>query len=71
MEESALFTFPYQTYGNYATELATVGHIVSEQHWKYTFDFTEIVNNYGLKGGIVCQIVRFFSHFSLKLYIQY
>ena len=36
----------------------------------YLFDFPEIVNNYGLKRGTVCQIERFIFHFSLKLYIQ-
>ena len=47
------------------------GHIISEQHWKSTFNFTEIVNKYGLKGGTVYQIVRFISQFYLKLYIQF
>ena len=65
-----LFTFPYQTNGNHATELSTVGHVISERHWKSTFDFTEIVNN-ALKRGTECQIVKFISHFSLKLYILY
>ena len=37
---------------------------------KSTFDFTEIVNNYGLKQGAVCQIVRFISKFSQKLCIK-
>ena len=32
---------------------------------------SEIVNNYGLKRETVWQIVRFISHFSLKLYIQF
>ena len=45
------------------------GHIISEKHWKSTFNFTEIVNKYGLKGGTVCQIVRFISQFYLKLYM--
>ena len=49
----------------------TVGHVISEQHWKNTFDFTEIVNNYGLKRETIWLIVRFISHFSLKLYIQF
>ena len=44
-EELTLFTFPYQTNGSHATELSTVGQIISEWHWKSTFDFTEIVNN--------------------------
>ena len=38
---------------------------------KKYFDFTEIVNNYGLKRGTICQIVGFISQFSLKLYIQF
>ena len=38
---------------------------------KNTFDFTEIVNNYELKRGTGCQILRFTSQFSLKLYIQF
>ena len=46
-----LFTFPYQTNGNHATELSTVGLVISERSWKSTFDFTEIVNNYGKKRG--------------------
>ena len=49
----------------------TIGHVILKRHWKSTFDFTEIVNNYGLKQETVCQIVRFISHVSLKLYIQY
>ena len=44
---------------------------ISERHWKSTFDFSEIVNNYGLKRGTVWQILRFISQFSLKLYIQF
>ena len=65
MSQSNLFTFPYQTNGNHATELSAVGHIISEWHWKSTFNFTEIVNNYWLKRGIVISL------FSLKLYTQY
>ena len=66
-----IFTFPYQANGNHATEPSTVGHVISQQQWKSTFDFTEIVNNYGLKWGTVCQIVRFISQFSLEPYIQF
>ena len=62
-----LFTFPYRTNGNHATELSTVSHVISERRWKITLDFTEIVNKYGLKRGTVCQIVKFISHYSLKL----
>ena len=71
MEESVVFTFPYRTNGNHAMETSTVGHIISERHWKSIFDFTEIVNNYRLKRRTICQIVRFISIFSLKLYIQF
>ena len=62
---------PYQTNGNHSRELSTVGHTVSEQHWKSTFNFTEIINNCWLKRRTVSQIVKVISHFSLKLYIQY
>ena len=71
MEESVVFIFPNQPNGNHATELSTVSHVISEQHWKSTFDFTELVNNYRLKQGTVCQIVRFVSNFSQKLYTQF
>ena len=70
-EKSVAFTFPHQTNRNHATELSTVGHVISEQHSKSTFDFTEIVNKYELRSGAVCQIVRVISQFSLKLYIQF
>ena len=69
MAES-VFTLPYQTNGNHATEPSTFSHVISERHWKSTSDFPEIVNNYELKRGTVCQIVRFISQFSLKLYIK-
>ena len=68
MEESVVFSFPYQTNGNHATEPSTVDQVISERHWKNTFDFSEIVNNYRLKRGTVWQIVRFISEFSPKLY---
>ena len=71
MEESVVFTFPWQKYGNHAMEPRTVDHVISEWHWKSTFDFREFVNNYGLKQGTVWQIVIFISQFSLKLYIQF
>ena len=48
-EEPVVSTSPYQTHGNNATESSTVGYVISERHWKNTFDFTEIVSNYGLK----------------------
>ena len=67
MDESVAFTFPFQTNGNHATEPSTVSHVILR---KGTFYFTEIVNNYRLKRGTVCQILRFISQFSLKLNIQ-
>ena len=71
MEESVVFTCPYQTNKNYAAELSTVSHVISERQWESTFDFTEIVNNYGLKRKTECQIVRFMFQFSLVIYIQF
>ena len=65
-----LFIFPYQRYRNHAMNSSTVGHVIPERQWKSTFNFTEIVHNYGLKRGTICQIVRFISHFSLKLYME-
>ena len=70
MEESVVCTPPLSSKWNHATESPTVDHVISEQHCKSTFDFTKIVNNYGLKQRTVCEIVRFFSQFSLKLYIK-
>ena len=48
----------------------TEGHVIAEQHSETTLAFKEILNNYGLKRGTVCQIVKFISQFFLKLYIQ-
>ena len=48
----------------------TEGHVIAEQHSETTFAFKEIANNYGLKRGTVCQIVKFISQFFLKVYIQ-
>ena len=28
VEESIVFAFPFQTYGNHATELSTFGHVI-------------------------------------------
>ena len=61
-----IFTFPYQTNGNHALEPLTDGDVISERHWKSTFDFTETVNNYGLKRGTVRQIVRFIFQIQLN-----
>ena len=71
VEESVLFIFPCWTNENHATEPWTVGHVISERHWKSTFDLSEIVNNYGLKRGTAWQIPSFISQFSLKLYKQF
>ena len=77
MEES-VFTFPYQTNENCDMEPSAVGHIISERNWKSTSDFTAIINNYGLKRGKKCEIVRlispFFSktiHTILKIFLQH
>ena len=53
-EELVVLIFLYQTNGNHATELSTVGYVNSERHLKTIFDFTKIVNNYRLKWGTVC-----------------
>ena len=71
MKKSVVFTFPYQTNLNHSTEAPTVGYLISERHWKSTFSFTEILNIYSLKPGTLCQIVKFASQFSLKLYLQF
>ena len=72
VEESVVFTFFFcETNGNHATEPSTVGHLISERHWKSNFDFTEIINNYSLRQETLCKIVKFVSQFSLKLYIQF
>ena len=52
VEESLVFTFPYQANESHATEPSTVDQVISERHWisiSSTFDFTEIINKYGLK----------------------
>ena len=53
MNQPYFLTFPYHTNRNHATELLTVAYVISERHWKSTFDFTEIISNYGLKRGTV------------------
>ena len=62
---------PYQKSGNHSMKPSTFGHLISERQWKSTFNFTEIVNNYGLKWVTLCQFVIFTSHVSLRLYIQF
>ena len=49
VEKSVVFTSLYQTNGNHATELSTVCHVISERHWKSTFNFTDTISNYGLQ----------------------
>ena len=71
MEESVIFTFPYETNRNHVTEPSAVGHVISEWHWKKTFNFIEIVNRYRLKRETVCQIMIFISKFTLKVYRQF
>ena len=71
VEESVAFTFLYEANGNHATKLSTLGHVISKWHWKITFNFTEIVNNYWSDWETICQIVTFSSQFFLKLYIQF
>ena len=72
VEESVIFTLPYQTNRNHARELSTVGHVISERHWKSTFDFTEIVNNSRLKQGTVCQICEiYFPLFSETIHTNF
>ena len=71
MEESVVFTFPYQINDNHATEPSTFGHVILERHRKITFNFTKIVNKFRLKRGTVCQIVILISHFSVKLCIKF
>ena len=61
-----LFTFHFQTYGNHAMELSTFDNVISEKHWKGTFDFTEIINNFELKRGTLYQIVKIIFHISLN-----
>ena len=41
VEESVIFTFPYETKRNHVTEPSAVGHVISERHWKKTFNFIE------------------------------
>ena len=53
MNQPYFLTFPYHTNRNHATELLAVAYVISERHWKSTFDFTEIISNYGLKRGTV------------------
>ena len=53
------------------TELLATGQIISEWPRKEAFNYTEIINNHGLKQGTECQIVRFITHFSLKSSIQF
>ena len=40
--------------GTHATDLPTVGHVISERHFKSTSDFTEIVNYFELEQKTLC-----------------
>ena len=71
MERSVVFAFLFQIYRSHAMELSIFGHVISKHYWGGTFGFTEIINNFKLKRETVSQIVRFISHFSLKLYKQF
>ena len=70
MNQFYLFSFPDKTNRNHTKELTKVDRINSDEHYKSAFKLTEIINNYGLKGQKVCQILRFISHFFLKIYIE-
>ena len=70
VEESVVFTLPYQTNGNHATEPSTVGHVILrtalERYFRFHWNCKQL-----------CVQVRnsmpnfgFISQFSLKLYIQ-
>ena len=68
MDESVVFTFPYQTYGKHATE----------RHWQSAFDFREIVNKLLVKARSSianCEIYfPIFSesiHKTLKIFSQH
>ena len=58
MEELVVFTFPYQANGNHVKMLSAVDNIIITTPEK-SFNFSEIINNYRLKLGTVCQIVTF------------
>ena len=49
MEESVIFTFPYEASGNHDTEPSTISHIISQWHWESNLDFTKTINNHELK----------------------
>ena len=66
MKKLVVFTFPYQINENHATELSTIGYVISEWLSKIIFDFTEIVSNYWLVRGTVCQTVRFIFRVSFE-----
>ena len=48
---------------NYATELSTAYHAISEWHRKVTFDFTEIINERKSRQRTVSQITNYFLPF--------
>ena len=68
----------YQTNGNHATEPQTVGHVISERHWKSTFNFSEIVSKLQVEATssiVNCEIYfPIFSetiHTILKIFLQH
>ena len=71
MLEQVVSKTPPQASGNHATELSTIGRVNSKWRWKGSFDFTQIINNYALKRRILCRSLKFVSHFSQKLHIQF
>ena len=71
MEQSVVFAFLFQIYRNHVMELSIFDHVISKHYWGGTSDFTKIINNFRLKRESACQIVRFISHYSLKLYKQF
>ena len=78
MEESFVFTFPYQINGNHTTEPETVSHIISEWHWKSTFDFSEIVNQLQVEARSSIANCKIYSpifsetiHTILKIFLQH
>ena len=78
MEESSVFTFPYQTNGNHTMEPEKVGHIISEWHWKSTFNFSETVNKLWVEGRSSIANCKIYSpifsetiHTILKIFLQH
>ena len=72
MEESVVFTIPFQTYRNHASELSTFGHVISEWYLKGTFNFTDIMNNFGMSNcKIYFPLFSEIIHTILKTFSQH